>query len=248
MDKKIINKGIIQTGGTIGAKNIVIGKNASVSDEDFPSKSETLNSSKIKKPQKTKILFLAANPPDTDRLRLSEEIRTIDRRLRTANFRNEISLIQHWAVRYSDLQEALLRHQPQIVHFSGHGVQSGEVILDNSTGMMKPVSVNALVNLFGVLKDKVRCVVLNACFSKIQAKAMCNHIDVVIGMESTIQDDAAIKFAEGFYLGVGYGRSLATAFNLGCNEIDLAGLKDNNVPKLFSRPEVDPSNIVLLGD
>jgi hypothetical protein len=182
---------------------------------------------------------------DTSQLRLSEEIRAIDECLRKSKFRDHFELHQHWAVRYTDLQEALLRHRPNIVHFSGHGDSSGQIILEDSDGLTKPVSVKALKNLFDVLKDDVRCVVLNACFSKLQAEAIGCQIDVVIGMSSSIADDAAIKFAEGFYLGIGYGRSIKTSFELGCNMIDLAGLDEDAIPKLISKPSGDPSALFL---
>ena len=72
-------------------------------------------------PQRVVILFLAANPSTTTRLRLDSEVRAIDQALRQANYRDQFDLRQHWAVRVADLQELLLRHQPHIVHFSGHG-------------------------------------------------------------------------------------------------------------------------------
>ena len=71
--------------------------------------------------KKITILFLAANPKDTDRLRLDEEVRTIDERLRLAQHRDRFNLEQQWAVRTHDILDAMLRYQPDIVHFSGHG-------------------------------------------------------------------------------------------------------------------------------
>ena len=60
-----------------------------------------------------------ANPRGTDPLRLDEEVRTIDARIREAEFRDRFDLRQHWAVRISELSGLLLRHRPGIVHFSG---------------------------------------------------------------------------------------------------------------------------------
>jgi hypothetical protein len=68
-----------------------------------------------------KILFLAANPSDTTRLRLDQEIRAIDEKLRQTEFRDKYEIEQQWAVRVADLQGHLLRHKPNIVHFCGHG-------------------------------------------------------------------------------------------------------------------------------
>ena len=77
------------------------------------------------------ILFLAANPVGTNRLRLDEEIRTIDQRLRAAESRNKFNLVQGWAVRPGDLSGHLLRYQPHIVHFSGHGSSRGATTLQD---------------------------------------------------------------------------------------------------------------------
>ena len=73
-----------------------------------------------------KILFLAANPKDTNSLRLGEEVREIKERLRLAELRDEFVVEQEWAVRVTDLQGHLLHHQPHIVHFSGTGAKRAD--------------------------------------------------------------------------------------------------------------------------
>lgn len=191
-----------------------------------------------------KILFLAANPKDTAPLRLDEEIRAIDNALLQAKFRDRFDIKQHWAVRVFDLQGYLLRYKPDIVHFSGHGNSSSGIILEDEMGTSHEVSPRALSQLFSVLKDKIRCVVLNACYSENQAKAIAEHIDCVIGMSRAISDKAAIEFAQSFYQGLGYGRDVKTSFDLGCVEIDLKNLDEESTPKIVALRE-DPKKIVF---
>lgn len=195
--------------------------------------------------KRIKILFLAANPSDTTQLNLGKESSSIDRALRQAEFRDKFELIQHWAVSVSDLQEFLLRHEPNIVQFSGHGSDASELILEDDSGNSYPVSVEALSQLFYELKDNIRCVFLNACYSKPQAKAIAYHIDSVIGMSKAITDDAAISFATAFYRALGYGRDLKTAFNLGCSQINLENLNEQDTPQLLTL-KGDPSSIFLI--
>ena len=107
-----------------------------------------------------RILFLAANPRDTDPLRLGEEVRTIDERLREADYRDRLDLVPHFAVRLEDLSRSLLRYKPHLVHFSGHGSPSGAIILEDAAGRSSEVSPKALGALFGILRDNLRCVVL----------------------------------------------------------------------------------------
>ena len=138
------------------------------------------------------ILFLAANPSGTEPLRLDHEARVIDQALQMAEFRDRFVIWQHWAVRIGDLPELLLRHKPAIVHFSGHGSDAGEIILENDEGQSFVVPARALTGLFGVLRDNIRCVVLNACYSQPQAQAIAEVVDCVVGMPGVIGDQASI--------------------------------------------------------
>src|SRR3954453_12447380 len=112
---------------------------------------------------KVKVLFLAANPAGTQLLQLDEEIRQITAKVRAAEYRDSLELISRWALRPDDLLQALLEVKPHVVHFSGHGSPAAQLILLDDQGKPKPVSQDALVNLFRILKDNVRVVVLNAC-------------------------------------------------------------------------------------
>ncbi len=192
------------------------------------------------------ILFLGANPTDTVRLRLDEEVRGIDAALRQAEHRDAFELEQHWAVRAGDLQGLLLRYRPEVVHFSGHGSEAGEIMLEDSQGRARPVSKAALGQLFSVLKDDVRVVVLNACYSEPQAEAIAEHVDCVVGMADEMGDAAAAGFSAAFYQALAYGRSVQTAFDLACNQVSLEGLEDEKVPQLLA-PHSDPAQVVLVG-
>ena len=191
-----------------------------------------------------KILFLGANPSDNTRMRLDAEVRMIDQALRLAQYRDRFDLIQQWAVRVSDLQGLLLRHQPHIVHFSGHGSEDGQILLEDNAGQAHPVSPRALSSMFALLNDNIRCIVLNACFSEIQAKALAENIDCVVGMSTAIGDDAAISFASAFYQALAYGRSVSTAFKLGCVQIDLESLDEQDTPQLLAQ-RADPAEVVF---
>ncbi len=194
-----------------------------------------------------KLLFLAANPKDTNSLRLGEEARAIKERLRLADLRDQFVFEQEHAVRVTDLQGHLLHHQPHIVHFSGHGSRSGKIVLENAMGRSKTVTAPALKALFATLKDNIRCVALNACYSEAQAKGIAESIDCVVGMGRAIDDSSAIAFAASFYQGLGYGRSIQTAFELGKGQIDLQGLPGKDVPQLKVASGVDAASIYLVG-
>ncbi len=177
------------------------------------------------------ILILAANPKNTSRLRLEEEIREIDEGLRRANKREQFKLEMKLAVRQRDFYRAILDTQPQIVHFCGHGAGEDGIILEDEMGITAFVQADTLASLFKLFaKKKVECVVLNACYSEVQANAISQHINHVIGMNRAIGDKAAINFAVAFYDALAAGEDVEFAFELGCSQ--LVGLKENQTPVL----------------
>lgn len=198
--------------------------------------------SPTKPAQKNTILFLAANPLDTARLRLDEEIRAIDQTLQATAGRNQLEIQQHWAIHVADLQGALMRHRPAIVHFSGHGSTTGDLVLQDDAGITKPVSAKALGQLFSLLKNEVRCVVLNACYSEPQAQAIAEHVACVVGMSKTIGDKAAITFATAFYQALGYGEDVKTAFELGRTLMEMEAPGEQNTPQLLAL-NCDPAQL-----
>jgi AAA-like domain/TIR domain/CHAT domain len=182
-----------------------------------------------------KILILTANPRNSDKLRLDEEVREIQAGLERARRRNEFEIVSRWAVRTEDLRRSLLDLEPEIVHFSGHGVGNNGLALEDDAGQAQLVSASALARLLGLFKNKLECVLLNACYSEVQAEAIHQHIDCVIGMNQAIGDRAAIKFAVGFYDALGAGRSYGDAFEFGCTAIDLEGIPESATPVLKQR-------------
>ena len=184
-----------------------------------------------------KILLLSANPTDTSKLRLDEEVREIKAGLERAKHREEFEIIPILAVRVDDLRRALLDYEPQIIHFSGHGEGDEGLVLENNSGQMQLVSAQALGRLFKLF-PKVECVVLNACYSEVQAEAIYQHIDYVIGMNKAIGDRAAIKFAVGFYDALGAGRTIEDCFEFGCTSIDLENIPESSTPVIKNRKRI----------
>ncbi|MBW4430686.1 MAG: CHAT domain-containing protein [Pelatocladus maniniholoensis HA4357-MV3] len=178
-----------------------------------------------------KILILSANPVNTSKLRLDEEVREIQSALERSRHREEFELIPRLAVRIDDLRRALLDHSPQVVHFSGHGDETDGIALEDNSGHAQLVSTESLSNLFKLFKDTVECVLLNACYSETQAEAIYQHINCVIGMKRAITDIAAIHFSKAFYDTLGAGRSYEEAFDFGCNNIDLNSIPESLTPK-----------------
>lgn len=192
--------------------------------------------------QRKTILILSVNPKNTIRLRTDEEIHSIQKTLHSAKY-HVFNVNISMATPVSELQSILLRHTPHIVHFCGHGELDG-LLLENEIGEKQRIPVDELANLLKICvktcRKPIECVVLNACYSKRQAKAIHHHIPYVIGMNASINDKAGIRFAEGFYTGLGEGYSYPTAFKLGCNNIGLHNISKGSIPLLLEQPHTNP--------
>ena len=186
------------------------------------------------------ILFLAADPSDLARLRIGEESREIQEKLRLARLRDQFDVEVRLSVRPADVSQSLLDLAPRFVHFSGHGAQNGAICFETRTGESLPIAPEALSALFSQFAGTVECVVLNACFSAVQAEAIAAEIPYVIGMRSEVGNRAAIAFSVGFYQAIGAGRAVEDAFRLGVVQIQLEGLPEALTPVLVRKGERVP--------
>ena len=182
------------------------------------------------------ILFVSADPTDASRLRLGEEFREIQEKLKLAKQRDRFKLeLPQLSVRPADISQALLDVQPQIVHFSGHGSSTGALCFENQVGQTQFVQPDALAALFEQFANQIDCVLLNACYSETQANAIAEHVEFVIGMNQAIGDSAAIAFAIGFYQALGAGRTIEESYKLGNVQIRLQGIPEHLTPVLVKK-------------
>ncbi len=186
---------------------------------------------------------MTSDPTDAARLRLSEEQREIQEKLQLAKFRSKFEFHSRTSVRPVDISQALLDINPQVIHFSGHGTNDGGLCFENLEGKAQIVTSEALASLFGLVAGNIECVVLNACYSEMQATAIAQHVNYVIGMSKAIGDKAAIAFAVGFYQALGAGQDTEKAYRFGCTQIMLQGIPEHLTPilkkKLQSAENVD---------
>ena len=185
-----------------------------------------------------KLLILTANPSQlgSTPLRVEAEVRLIEEALQRSHHRDRFKIATKLAIRTTDLRRALLDHRPQIVHFCGHGTGEKGLVLETDTGQMQLVPNEAISQLFAAFEaGEIECVLLNACYSDVQATAIHQHVDCVIGMNQPIGDRAAIDFAEGFYDALGASSPYDEAFRVGVNAIALSGSREDTIPVLKYR-------------
>lgn len=200
----------------------------------------------IRPAARVKCLLVAANPLNAADLRLDIEHREILSKLRATKYRDVFDLIPVPAARPDDLLQALNEHRPKIVQFSGHGDAGGQLLFMDERGYATPVAIDALRSLFAALKDDIRLVILNACYSQEQAGAIAEVVDCVVGMSDVISDDGAIVFIAAFYRALGFGRSVQNAFEQALVGVGLLGKREEEIPVLLTRNQVDADQVVLV--
>jgi len=184
-------------------------------------------------PEKITVLFMASNPIDQTSLRLDKEARDIQEKIRKSEYRDSIVFESRWATRTIDILQAINETNPTIVHFSGHGADTGELVLENVDGTTKLVSKEAVTAAISTASDTIKLVLFNACFSQSQAENIVQNIASAIGMSIEIGDEAACVFAANFYSSIGFGHSLQKAFNQAKAALLLEGIPEDSTPQLF---------------
>ncbi|MEH2356669.1 CHAT domain-containing protein [Nostoc sp.] len=191
-----------------------------------------------------KVLILTAIPHG---LRLDKEIREIEEAIRRSARRDLFEIRMKTAVRPQDIRRAIAEERPQILHFCGHGLKDGSLVLEDDGGNNKPVSAEGLALLFKLHADYVNCVLLNACHSAKPAQAISEYINYVIGMNQEIQDKAAIAFAQGFYDALGYDTPdnidvFQRAFDEGLVAVQLENISEGQTPVIVKKPTFNESS------
>jgi hypothetical protein len=205
--------------------------------------------------RRLRVLFMAANPAGTVPLSLDREAQAIDQALTAAGSRDRFEVEQIWLASPADLQRGLLRFNPQILHFAGHG-EEGRLIFESFSSTLlplgayienpeEPVPAHNLARIIALAADKIRCVLLNACFSEATAEEIAKYVSFVIGVPAELKDAAAIQFAWSFYHALGTHKSIRTAFDLASAQLKYAGAPARSVPHLYALRD-DAEKVVLL--
>jgi hypothetical protein len=192
---------------------------AGTSWSDAPADLSIESVSEVREGRRTdrvRILVLSVQPEQHLLLRTDEEGYRIREALRRASRRQQFEVVLFSAARVEDLSRALLEYDPDILHFTGH------LLFEQSDGSASAMTGEPLARLFRIFKGgRLRCVVLNAAQSGLEAEPIAREVGAVVVRSHP--DQAALVFAEHFYSGLAYGRTLQEAFNLGCWQVEAHG-------------------------
>jgi hypothetical protein len=161
---------------------------------------------------KIKILYLAANPLELSHIRVAAEARKLTSRIKQSINRDVFEITYYFAARPQDLLRGLQEVEPHILHFSGHGTEDKEIVLETEDGESQPINPRDLAALVDQFKTNLKLAVMSCCFGRKQAKALNEVLDFTIGMEKPVSDAGAVNFSANFYQVLASGGSIRQAF------------------------------------
>jgi hypothetical protein len=192
----------------------------------------------MKMTKKIRVLVLSSNPWSTGRILVAEEAREIYERIQEGPYRDKFEVYNHGAVRPKDLQRLLMTYEPQIVHFSGHGSKGQRILLNRTSGRAQALDQQGLKDVFAFYNNHVRLVLLNACFTKAQARLISDVVDYSIGTARPIGDKVSVAFAGAFYRALAFGKPIRDAFRSAKVELALTKMARSRGIELFVRNKI----------
>jgi hypothetical protein len=173
-----------------------------------------------------RVLFVSASPINEQALRVNGELRAIQGAIESNRAKSETNVVLDIlpAATPTDFRRRLLDRTYDLIHFAGHADQAN-LVFESETGEATPVAISAIAEIVG--RTSTKGVILNACDS---AKALTTPISpFTIGMDDSMDDDAAIEFSRGFYDAIVRNRSVEEAYQEGLSAAQMAGHQTDHI-------------------
>jgi hypothetical protein len=201
--------------------------------------------------EKTKILYVCANPKGKKELRFTNEITILSQAWRSGKKRDQfIEPEIEVGVKDTHFFGLLADEEPDILHISMHSSKKKGLFFIDRLGEAAPIDT---LNLKGIIEDyleetnkPMNTIILSACNSISHAEAVKDLAKYVIGMQDFIPERAALLYTEVFYDNVFNGRSVRGAhratrhpFRSRYEQFDFKDRKVNieDIPVLFINGE-----------
>lgn len=204
--------------------------------------------------ERIQILLMATQVRGTARLETGEELTRIEDVLRGGLLRDRFEVAHCHASETFAIQQRLLESDAHVLHFSGHGVAGGRLVLKGRSGEaieVAPDGIRALIELAQESAADFRIALFNACHSADLAEVLVRAPAVVrcaIGTSRAIDDDVAIEFSRGFYNALASGKDVNFAFRAGTAAVGLLGARleaQKSAFHIFLADGTDPVTLLL---
>lgn len=107
----------------------------------------------------------------------------------------------------------------------------GSLAFEGDGGRPNFVPVKAFAEAMAT-QTRTKCVVLNACSSRLQGEVVKMHVPFTICFDGRVSDTESVSFSKGFYTALAHGQSYEAAFHEGRTRLDLGAFLPGT-PLLF---------------
>jgi hypothetical protein len=199
----------------------------------------------LKRRKHLNVLYLTANPRGD--LRVEAEVNQVQQEVRGSKLRDNIDVHYRPAADLNSLIQGLNDHIPAIIHFSGHGNESGVGTDDAKSARPagKLVTFELLAKAIAATDTPPQVIVLNSCKSAGAKRSFLPPAKAIVAMGDSIGDLAATAFAAKFYAAIAAGQSLHSAFAQGKVAVEAVSIDEADTPELFLAQNVNPKKIIL---
>lgn len=194
---------------------------------------------------KLKLLLLAANSVDTLDSRATDEIQAIDRAIQAAPFRERFDIQKEPALRVADIGPLVLKHNPDLLHISGHSRETEGLVLDSELRHVAKVQCSKLKDVLLSAGSKLQLVFFGFCHSAECAKETSARIDFVLGIEGEIPVKSSLAFNPAFYAALASGHSIQEAVDYGRSIVGLKKLHRARAIVLHVGEGADPTKRLI---
>ena len=224
------------------AKNEYIDNNKEITNNtsEMPDKASIL-------PSKKRILMLTANPAGKAKVNLKKEHSQIVSKLQAHLDQFEFKIKEE--VNANEFKETTELQKPTILHFAGQGekgktASEGGIVLQNEDkngySILETDMIDVLFEYFKEEGLNIQVVILNACYSEVQASAISQYVPFVIGTTKVITTQNAVAFSTGFYFKIATNDfNVERAFKSGRTMAVLKGAKKRDFILFKNGEKVD---------
>jgi hypothetical protein len=156
--------------------------------------------------EKKHILFISSITAKDNQLRVIDELGVIEPLWLEGICREEYLFMPKLSVKTDKLSTTILNSNgvqtPLVLHFSLHGdKEQGLKFIgrNNNPVFQSKAYFESLLEEVDRRKQRINCILFNACHSAELAEIMSPFVDFTVGVEGAIADSASVEFSRGFY-------------------------------------------------
>ena len=193
---------------------------------------------------KTKILYISSTAPlpnqTSGEIPSIKTFKAIEKIINLSKYGHHFEIIPEYDLEPAYIQEAIMHHSPDIIHYFGHGAK-GCLYFQNEDGSLEATKLGPFVDMFQIFNEyqrrsggkEIKLVILVACNSDSIAKAVSKNVYCTIGVSNEMPIEAGIAFSEEFYAHLCEERDVKCAYSFASNAPKLMNLNADEKPKIF---------------